>query len=116
TTSPGATFRVLALTFTNKAAESLRSRVLQSVVGDEWRLFAGTIHAFCLELLQTYGEPVGITASTSIIENEGDRAEALQRGLEDSGYAAEPTDPTVLRRVLGDIDRLKWNLVPPEAS
>jgi DNA helicase-2/ATP-dependent DNA helicase PcrA len=116
TTSSGATFRVLALTFTNKAAESLRSRVLQSVVGEEWRLFAGTIHAFCLELLQTYGDPVGVTTSTSIIENEDDRAEALQRGLEDSGYAAEPIDPTVLRRVLDDIDRLKWNLVPPEAA
>jgi len=116
TSSPGKTFRVLALTFTNKAAESLRARVAPSIVGEEWRLFSGTIHAFCLELLQTYGESVGVTASTTIIDSEDDRADALQRGLEDSGYATEPIDASALRRMLGEIDRLKWNLVPPETA
>jgi DNA helicase-2/ATP-dependent DNA helicase PcrA len=114
--SPGETFRILALTFTNKAAESLRARVLQAAGGEEWRVFAGTFHAFCLELLQTYGEPVGVTAQTTIMESDDDRIDVLQKALDDSGYDVEGMTLETWRRVLTEIDRLKWTLVPADAA
>ena len=114
--SPGGTFRILALTFTNKAAESLRARVLQAAAGEEWRLFAGTFHAFCLELLQAYGEVLGVTPTTSIMENDDDRIEALRRAIDDSGFVVERVSSEALKSVLQEIDKMKWTLVPPEAA
>jgi DNA helicase II / ATP-dependent DNA helicase PcrA len=114
-TSPEETFRVLALTFTNKAAEALRTRVA-AVVGDEdWRVTAATFHAFCFEMLQNYGEPVGVKADVTVYENDEDRAEALLRGLVDDGLSVPASlEPQDLRGVLARIDRLKVDLITPD--
>ena len=54
-------FRILGLTFTNKAADEMRSRVGNFVPGQEGRLFLGTFHSFCADALRQHGrmpEPV----------------------------------------------------------
>lgn len=45
-------FRILGLTFTNKAADEMRTRVMQLVPGQENRVFLGTFHSFCAEVLR----------------------------------------------------------------
>lgn len=115
--SRGQSFRILALTFTTKAAESMRARI-EAEAGDEWRrVTTATFHSFCLDVLQHYGEHIGITGDLTIYENEDDRIEALARGLTDEGIPVGRTDDEVksLRQLLQRIGRLKRDLMPPSA-
>ncbi len=115
--SSGQRFRILTLTFTTKAAENMVARI-EAQVDEEWRrVTAKTFHAFCLDVLQHYGESVGIASGFSVYENEDDRIEALARGLSDEGLVLKRDAEEVksLRRLLGEIGRFKRDLIPHEA-
>lgn len=96
TTVPGH-FRVLALTFTNKAANEMRERL--SDLGEErQRAFIGTMHSFCLEMLAERGKPVGVEGMPHVFEQHKDRKEILlEAALQDPLLAEE----------LGNIDDAK---------
>src|SRR5690348_15416223 len=64
-------FRVLALTFTNKAADEMKERLTD--LGEESeRAFIGTLHGFCLEVLTERGKLVGIEGAPNIFEQMKD--------------------------------------------
>ncbi|WP_282295281.1 ATP-dependent helicase [Stenotrophomonas sp. PS02289] len=75
-------FRVLALTFTNKAADEMRER-LQDLGVLRDRAFIGTLHGFCLEVLIERGKFVGIEGTPNIFEQIKDRRDVLLRGIEE---------------------------------
>ncbi len=81
TKAPGH-FRVLALTFTNKAADDMRERLVD--LGEvRQRAFIGTIHSFCLEMLAERGKFVGVDGTPNIFEQFKDRREILQKAIQD---------------------------------
>jgi DNA helicase II / ATP-dependent DNA helicase PcrA len=96
TTVPGH-FRVLALTFTNKAANEMRERL--SDLGEaRQRAFIGTMHSFCLEMLTERGKAVGVEGMPHVFEQHKDRKEILlEAALQDPLLAEE----------LGSIDDAK---------
>lgn len=62
--------RILALTFTNKAAEEMRSRLV-SLCGQEGTdVKAGTIHSFALEILRRYHHIIGMEKNFSVCDQE----------------------------------------------
>ena len=74
-------FRVLALTFTNKAADEMRERLAD--LGDErQRAYLGTLHSFCLDLLAERGKLVGVTGIPNIFEQTKDRKDILLKAAE----------------------------------
>lgn len=69
-------FRVLALTFTNKAANEMKER-LADLPDAKTRAFIGTVHSFCLEVLSERGKLVGVDGLPQIFEQSQDRKQVL---------------------------------------
>lgn len=53
--------RILALTFSNKAADEIKSRVIERLGEDANDLvYIGTIHSFCLDIIVSRGNLIGL--------------------------------------------------------
>ena len=84
-------FRILVLTFTNKAAEEMKERLLD--LGDErQRAFVGTLHGFCLDVLAERGSLVGVDGAPNIFEQTKDRREVLRKAIHDDPVLQEELD------------------------
>jgi len=106
-------FRILGLTFTNKAADEMRSRVANLVPGQEGRLFLGTFHSFCADILRQHGTHLNINPNFHIYSQNID----LQAVLNDVVEEAKKMSNVVSdldKKTLPVIQRLKSLLVLPE--
>ena len=112
--SPGDSFRLLAVTFTVKAADELKSRVSRSVGEEAWRVDANTIHGFALDWLQRSGQPVGISPDVVVYAQSRDCVDLLRRFL-DSVEESHFDDRTPLD-ILEQINDLRTSLVKPSEA
>jgi DNA helicase-2/ATP-dependent DNA helicase PcrA len=111
--SPDKNFRILGLTFTNKAADEMRSRVVSFVPEQENRLFLGTFHSFCADVLRQHGTHLGINPNFKIYSQDVD----LQAVLNDAVEEAKKVSKVVSdldKKTLPIIKRLKSLLIFPE--
>lgn len=69
---------ILCLTFTNKAAQEMRSRISKLVNRGDYTDFVCTIHAFCVKLLRKEIYRLGFPKSFSIIDEEDSKSYAKQ--------------------------------------
>ncbi|MEJ2240430.1 MAG: UvrD-helicase domain-containing protein, partial [Gemmatimonadales bacterium] len=102
--------RILAVTFTNRAAGEMRSRVAQLLGRDPAGLWIGTFHAICARLLRREAPRVGFTSQFTIYD-EQDRLQVIKRLLERGGYSTRAFPP---RHIQSMISAAKNRLVPPE--
>ena len=59
---------ILMLTFTNKAANEMKERMIKMLDGDEGnKVTACTFHSFCALMLRRYGEAAGISSNFTIL-------------------------------------------------
>ncbi len=66
--------RILAVTFTNKAAGEMKSR-LEAMVGTVARdLWVGTFHATCVRMLRRDGKKIGIASNFAIMDDTDQRS------------------------------------------
>jgi len=108
--SPDRRFRILALTFTNKAADEMAARVATLVPGLEGRANIGTFHAFCTQVLRQHGVHLGIKPDFAIYSQVEDRQAVLEDALDrDPGQDWYREDLLLLPL----IDHLKNQLVDP---
>lgn len=112
--SPSEVFRLLALTYTYKAAEELRTRVRQAVPGDDqWRVTAVTFHAFGHDMLENYGGPVGIGADAAVFDDNEDKQRLLAALLQEEGWDLDDVTAQDWRALFASIGALKSGLCPP---
>lgn len=78
---PAAKWRILALTFTTRAADEMRKRIQQLAPDAVERLYVGTFHAFACEILRQSGSHVGVQTDFKIYSNSGDRELLLAEAL-----------------------------------
>jgi DNA helicase-2/ATP-dependent DNA helicase PcrA len=101
-------FRILALTFTNKAADEMKERVATFVPGLEGRANIGTFHSFCGQVLRQHGIHLGIKPDFAIYSQDDDRKAVLEDALKRAGRDSDGV------RYLSLIDRMKTLLIEPK--
>lgn len=76
--------RVLAITFSNKAANELKERLLQSYTQDQLNdlVYVGTVHNFCMEIVLQRGSAIGLPEDLHIFESFEDRFEIFKSALD----------------------------------
>ncbi|HMU31954.1 MAG TPA: ATP-dependent helicase [Nitrospira sp.] len=112
-------FRILALTFTNKAANEMKER-LSDLGNENQRAFIGTMHSFCLEMLSERGRPVGVEGLPHVFEQHKDRKEILveavrQDPLLSDELASERDAKAVARRLDQWLASISWLKAHPSA-
>jgi DNA helicase-2/ATP-dependent DNA helicase PcrA len=76
--------QILALTFTNKAADEMRSRVAALAPGE--RVWMSTFHRFCARLLRQHAALVGLEPNYAIYDT-ADSGQVLRQAVENAGLA-----------------------------
>jgi DNA helicase-2/ATP-dependent DNA helicase PcrA len=102
---------IVAVTFTNKAAQEMLSRV-QSLTSPEIvrRLTISTFHSFCARLLRSYAERIGYTRNFSIAD-ERDSVRAVRAALDAVKLSVSQFKPA---HIAETISRIKNSLKRPE--
>lgn len=107
---------ILALTFSNRAAEEMRQRVARSAPVAAPDIWMGTFHAFGLELLRKYGQHVGLSPDPTVLDPT-DALALLEEALPalKLDHYQNLYEPAIqLRDILGAISRAKDEHLGPE--
>ena len=94
--------KILAVTFTNKAAREMRER-LGTLLGDSPLPFVATFHGLGREILQSYGSVIGISRYFSVYDRD-DSERAIKTALKEMGI--DPKEVPA-RSILSRISKAK---------
>ena len=108
--SPGDAFRVLALSYTMKAADELRRRFQLRLGELHKRVDTNTVHGFAHSLLRLHGTRIGLPVEPEVLVRDEDRAELLSRWLSSEGRNAPDDLAAVLQRL--DVARARLSTAP----
>jgi DNA helicase II / ATP-dependent DNA helicase PcrA len=101
--------RLLAVTFTNRAAREMRERVGRLVQGAD-RMWVGTFHATAVRMLRRDAEKLGLPRSFTIFDEDDTRA-ALKRVLDELRLDPKKYPPAL---IANQISRAKNELLGPD--
>ena len=106
-------YRVLAITFTNKAASEIRSRIAQMFPDKPdyaKKIWSGTFHSVCVRILRRHGELLGYRPAFTIYDTD-DSKRVILEALRQCGF-----DEKLLpaKSVANAISRAKDRLLTPE--
>jgi DNA helicase-2/ATP-dependent DNA helicase PcrA len=101
---------VLAVTFTNKAAEEMRGRVEQ-LLGEDCRdIWLSTFHSLCARLLRREAPSIGLTRDF-VIYDSSDQLSVVKQALKSLDIDDKMLQP---RQALGRISQAKNRMETPE--
>jgi DNA helicase II / ATP-dependent DNA helicase PcrA len=103
--------RLLAVTFTNKAAREMRARVERLVGPSAQQMWVGTFHATCVRVLRREAERLGLPKQFVIFDEDDTRA-ALKRVLDELRLDQKRYPPSMIGHA---ISQAKNELVTPDS-
>lgn len=102
-------FKILALTFTNKAAMEMSDRIFKNTPNGRGRLFVGTFHAFCAEVLRSHGSSINVKPNFTIFSDDADLNEIV-KDLQDEYYSINNDQSVYEYKILNAIKFFQENL------
>lgn len=102
--------QIMALTFTNKAAKEMETRLANLLEADVYGLWVGTFHRICLRILRMEGEAIGVNHDF-VIYDDADQRSLVKSLLKQQGV----DDCLTPAAVLCAISDAKNEMVSPEA-
>lgn len=106
-----APWNILAITFTNKAAREMKSRVAALVGEDAEQIWISTFHAMCVKMLRRDADRIGISRSFTIID-ASDQLTVIKQIMKELNIDVKKFDP---RSVLASISHAKNELKTAQA-
>ena len=104
-------WNILAITFTNKAANEMKERV-ENLVGDVAKdMWIGTFHSICVRILRRYIDRIGFTSSF-IIFDSSDQKTLVKQCLKQLNIDDKMLND---RAVLSEISNAKNEMLEPSA-
>ncbi len=104
-------YRIMAVTFTNKAAREMQERLYRLLGGEVRDLTIGTFHAVCSRLLRREAEAAGLNPRFLIYDDD-DQVTLVKKAMEQVEVDPKRFAP---RAVLSAISHAKSELVGPQA-
>lgn len=103
-------WRILAVTFTNKAAREMRERIESLVGPTASRIWMGTFHSMCARMLRMHGERIGIDPHFVIFDSD-DSTRLVKELVKNSGLDSQRFKPA---GILHQISDAKNKLLSPQ--
>ncbi|MGM9664760.1 MAG: ATP-dependent helicase [Eubacteriales bacterium] len=106
-TATCAPWNILSITFTNKAANEMKTRLSQ-LVGEEAKdIWCGTFHSMCLRILRTHAEKLGFDSSFTIYDTD-DQKKLMAECIKQLGIDEKSIPP---KTALAHISLAKGKLI-----
>ena len=103
-------WRILAITFTNKAANELKERICKRVGEPGKDIWASTFHSCCTRILRRFGENLGFTSHFTIYD-----ADDQKRLIKDCMKALDIDEKMLpVKSVIAEISNAKDSMTDPE--
>lgn len=103
-------YNILAITFTNKAANEMKNRIAGLAAGSE-EIWACTFHSLCARILRIDGDKLGYTSSFSIYDS-ADSLSVIKNILNELDVASDIVAPRAARSL---ISRAKNKYIKPDS-
>ncbi len=103
-------WKILAVTFTNKAASELKDRLSRMNAPGAEEVWAATFHSTCVRILRRSIESIGYQRSFVIYDTD-DSKRVIKAVLKDLNISEKTFDP---KTIMGSISRAKDKLLSPE--
>jgi len=104
-------WEILAITFTNKAADEMRRRVVELVGAQADRMWVSTFHSACLRMLRAHADVLGYQRGFTIYD-AGDAETAVERIMKELNLDTKRLSP---RSVVSAISAAKNEMLSPSA-
>lgn len=103
-------WQILAITFTNKAANELKERLEKLLGAEANEIWASTFHACCARILRRDGGVLGYTSNFTIYDTDDSK-----RLMKECQRQLDIKDSTLsYKTILSEISKAKDNLVSPQ--
>ena len=103
---------ILAITFTNKAAEEMKSRISDLLNLDSSPKWVSTFHSLCVKILRIHGDKLGFNRNFSIYD-QSDSNKLVRNCMSENNIDLKQYSP---KRIQAHISNLKNNMINPKKA